>query len=38
VGIIVRRFGAGTGSTFEGWEIATSAFGLLAMTAWGSEK
>jgi len=32
VGIIVRRFGAGTASTFEGYEIAASAFGLLAMT------
>jgi len=32
VDIIVRCFGTGTGSTFEGQEIATSAFGLLAMT------
>ena len=33
VGFIVRRFGIGTAFAFEGEEIATSAFDLLAMTA-----
>jgi len=33
--MIVRGFGSETGSTFDGDEIATSAFGLLAMTGCG---
>jgi hypothetical protein len=32
LGDVVRRFGVETASTFEWCEIATSAFGLLAMT------
>jgi len=35
VGIIVRGFGSGSGYRFDGDEIATSAFGLLAMTGCG---